>query len=602
MQRDADSERLGNVARVLRSVGQVHRIKILSFLFYKGPSTFSEIMKELNLSSGKLNFHLRKLRDAGLVKASEGGTYELTELGKWVLATLRDLERVGERRALIDYRGLPQTSSLSELAKELACASSRRLEVEAAIGEAYRKLSSLARAVSKEWLLMLAEIEACGREPSFICIPLEKARAVYKALLSERYAVVRDTLCRDLASLHAVEKLSPLLRDYQTSGLVYVRDPAYSIAKAQLVALGLPKGEDLAKVVAKLAPSALELLIAVDDGSQLKGLEIIDRLVEPGRVAVVIRGELEEPPRLDKINVVVHGEEAWRSSAATLLETVNAPTAVTLSRGPKVPSPSLADAPLPEPGEAYILTLRLAVPLTELYSEMRRSGADAYSLLDQIAGEAERVGGGLAAPQARRALREYASSVETLKPQLALVGFEAALRLHHSSLEPPRAVELAKRFWSTLASEFAGVELAAAMADERLYAFARSTLFNPLGAFSLSVARPLEELAALEGVVQGLLGGGSSLALRVKGLLSSEKLSEILSVAELSGVLRVSFHLEFTSCVSCGSTSAGWKGLCDLCLSDNVVQLARPLDVYVPVDAVPPEVFDEYSRRVPITF
>jgi len=599
MQRDVDSEHLRNAARILRSVGQVHRIKILSLLFYKGSLSFSEIMKELNLSSGKLNFHLRKLRDSGLVRASEGGAYELTELGKWVLATLRELERAKEQRPLVDYRGLPQRVSLSELAKELACRTNR-LEIEAVVGELYRKLASLARFVSKECLLMLAEIEVCGREPSFVCIPLEKTRAVYASFVSEHYATVRSTLCRDLANLHAIGKLSPLLREYQVRGLVYVRDPAYSVSKAQLVALGLPEGASLTEVVAKLASSALELLTVVEEGEQLRGLEILDKLVEPGKVTVVVREGLERPLRLSRIGVVIHGEEAWLSSGAALLETLNTPTAVILSRGPNVPSLTLAEVPLPEPGEAYILALRLAVPLTELYAEMRRGGVDAYSLLDQIAREAKRVGEGLTAPYARRVLREYAGSIEILEPQLALVGFEAALKLHHPSLEPPRAVELSKRFWGTLTGELGNVVLTAAMADERLYALTSSNMFNPLGAFSLSVARPLEELAALEGVVQSLLGGGSSLALKAKGFLSSERLSRIIDVVKLSGVLRVSFHLEFTSCESCYTTSVGWKGLCDLCLSSNVVQLARPLDVYMPIDAALPEVLDEYSRRVPV--
>ena len=599
MQRDADSEYLKNVVRILRGVGQPHRLKILSLLFYKEPLTFSEIMKELNLSSGKLNFHLRKLRDAGLIRAGEGGAYELTELGKWLLVALRELERVEEQRPLIDYRGLPQRVSLSELAEELACGSSK-LEVKAVIGEQYRKLASLAPFVSKECLLLLAEIEACGREPSFVCIPVEKARAIYASFVSEHYAVVRDTLCRDLANFHAIGKLSPLLREYQARGLVYVKDPAYSLSKAQLVALGLPERANLIEVVAKLASSALELLVVVEGSGQLESLRILDRLVEPGRVTVVIRENLESLPRLSRIGVVLHGEETWLSSGAALVEVVNTPTAVTLSRGSKVPSLTLAEAPLPEPGEAYILSLRLAIPLTELYAEAKRSDAGVRSLLDQIAREAERVGEELTAPHARRALRECASSIEVLKPQLALVGFEAALGLRNQSLEPPRAAELSKRFWGALASEFDNVDLAAAMADERLYAFVESKLFNPLGAYSLSVARSLEELAALEGVVQNLLGGGSSLALRVRGLLPSEKLSEIVDVARLSGVLRVSFHLEFTSCESCCSTSVGWKGLCDLCLSSNVVRLARPLGVYVPIDAVPPEVLDEYSRRAAI--
>jgi|GEM_PF-1383356 DNA-binding HxlR family transcriptional regulator len=586
-----------NVARVLRSLSQEHRIKILSFLSEKGLATFSEIMNELNLSSGKLNFHLKKLRDAGLVTVGEGGAYELTELGKWVLARLRELERLGEeRRPLVDFRGLPQNVALSELAKELACSSSVH-DAEMLIGELYRKLSRIAPFVSKECLLLIAQIELCDREPSFVCLPADKASIVFKSFTSDLYAGERDQLCRDLANLHAAKILSPLFQELQLKGLVYLKDPVYSLSKAQVIAVGVPKGVRLTEVVGRLTAAALELVVVPEEGAQLEDLELLDRLVEPGRVTVVLESEGASHLRLRRIGIVAHGEKAWRDGGA-LLETVNSPTAVLFSRGSRVPSLSLAEVPVPEPGEAFIVTLRLASPLPVLYAEMRRGKVDVYHFLDQIAREAESVGEKLTAPQARRALKGYASSVELLKPQLAIAGFEAALRLHHPALEAPRAAELSKRFWSTLIGEFDGVDVTAAMADERLYAFSRFKLFNPLGSYALSIARPLEELAMLEGTVQGLLGGGSCLALKVKGYLSSEQMAETLKVAELSGVKRVSFHLEFTSCESCLSTSVGWKGVCDLCLSGNVVQLARPLDVYKPVDAIPPEVLEEYSRRV----
>lgn len=595
-----DHTHIKNIVKIVRSLSQEHRMKILSFLSEKGLATFSEIMNELGLSSGKLNFHLKKLRDAGLVTVGEGGAYELTELGKWVLAKLRELERLGEwHRPLVDFRGLPQNLAFSELAKEIACQSSVH-DVEMLISKLYRTLSKVVPFVNKECLLLIAEVELCGREPSFVCLPADRTSMVYKSFTSELYVGVRDQLCRDLVNFHAAKNLSPLLQEYQLKGFVYLKDPIYSISKAQVVALGVPKEARLTEVVGRLSASTLELIIVPEEGAQLDDLELLDRLVEPGRVTVVVKSESASRLHLRRIGVAVHGEEAWRSSSA-LLETVNAPTAVVFSRGSKVPSLTLAEVPLPEPGEAYIVALRLAIPLPALYAEMKRGRVDVYHFLDQIEREARSVGEKLTAPQARRALKGYANSVELLKPQLALVGFEAALRLHNPSLEASRAAELSKRFWSTLIGEFDSVDVTAAMADERLYAFSKSKLFNPLSSYSLSLARPLEELAMLEGTVQSLLGGGSCLALKVKGYLSSERIAEVVKVAELSGVMRISFHLEFTSCESCLSTSSGWKGVCELCLSGNVVQLARPLDVYKPLDAIPAEVLEEYSERAALT-
>lgn len=63
--------------RVLRSLGEKSRLKILQYL-YHGPRSYTEIVRHLNLSKGITHDHIFKLRSAGLIHAHFEGE-NLTE-------------------------------------------------------------------------------------------------------------------------------------------------------------------------------------------------------------------------------------------------------------------------------------------------------------------------------------------------------------------------------------------------------------------------------------------------------------------------------------------------------------------------------------------
>ncbi|MCM3783795.1 ArsR family transcriptional regulator [Neobacillus mesonae] len=58
--------------RVIRSLGEKNRLKILKYL-HKGPRTFIEIVRHLDLSKGITHDHISKLRSAGLIYAHFNG-------------------------------------------------------------------------------------------------------------------------------------------------------------------------------------------------------------------------------------------------------------------------------------------------------------------------------------------------------------------------------------------------------------------------------------------------------------------------------------------------------------------------------------------------
>ena len=62
------------------------------FLLHGKPRTFSEIMKALDITSGKLSFHLRRMK--GLI-LSISGKYTLSQRGRRVSGILLELKNVG---------------------------------------------------------------------------------------------------------------------------------------------------------------------------------------------------------------------------------------------------------------------------------------------------------------------------------------------------------------------------------------------------------------------------------------------------------------------------------------------------------------------------
>ena len=83
---------------VFEAISHPLRIKILKLLAKK-PRSFSELKRELGIeSSGKLDFHLKKLRN--LITMDEGGKYILTKEGYAALQAIYTIKKYGwQKRA-----------------------------------------------------------------------------------------------------------------------------------------------------------------------------------------------------------------------------------------------------------------------------------------------------------------------------------------------------------------------------------------------------------------------------------------------------------------------------------------------------------------------
>ncbi len=586
------------VARLLQSIGHEVRICILLHLASKGSSNFTDIMRELNLSGGKLNFHLRKLRVSGLITVNEKGLYELTDIGRWFVTRLRELEglyRGVKKPTLIDYRGVTKSVSFSEIARKLGIKYSS--ESEETIARIWEKLLRLGEPISEEILELLAEIELAGKVGRYTCLPPEVSEALVKSYVSCEYSGFREELCKSIASLKALRSLSQALYDYQLRGLVFVRNPVYSLVGAQAVFLRLKC--DVTRAVARLMDYADEIIVLVDKVDQ-EEIRTIDSLLPPGKVTVVV-GSHEQPVNgVRNLGVVVHDLDKWGESVLNWLTLINSPVNSIISRGEKIPSISLAEAPMPNAGEAYILPIRVGVPLTTLHAEVKQSGLDAYGVLEHVAQECLTLSKHLNVSRVASRLSGLVESYEVLNPQLALTGFEAAMRMHHRDLRLNNLIELANRFWRSISRSLDNVSISASIPDEKLYSSSRVKLFNPLSSCALSIERSLEDWASAEGATQRVLQGGSVWPVTSKSYLFPETLIRILRLAVSKEIFRVTVHLEFTVCESCSTVAHGLRGICSFCLSGNVTHLIRPLTLYKPSDLIPNEVKDEYRTRVSI--
>ncbi|MEM0119052.1 MAG: ArsR family transcriptional regulator [Thermofilaceae archaeon] len=591
---------LSELAELFKSISNEHRLKILFTLALKGPTSFSDLSDELNISGGKLNFHLRKLRDLGLVAATESGAYELTEMGRWIVTRVSEFaSKTVETAPLVDFRGLPYPSaSVSEIARKLNCGKELS-DVESFLERLFVKFSSIQReGVRGEMLVLLAEAMFCDREPSVIVIPRTLSVLAFKSLADEGCSHLKESILQDLALSYAVEKISPVFKSYQSRGLIYVRDPARSIRGAQVVALAVPRGVELGRILSRLIDVVSELVLVLEE-PRTEELEMLYGLIPPGKVTLVVR-ELHEHEIPARGLGFVYQVREDLDLPTSVVNFANSAVPFILNRCESVPSLTLAEVPLPEPGGAYVLPLHVALSLPSLYAEMKSKGLNGYHFITLVAEETERVASNLRVPAVKRALKGLVDNAVELEPQLALVGFEASMLLHHRQLHTHRLLELAKRFWSTVIRGLP-VKITAALADERVYLLSRAPGFNALSPFSLSSQRTLDELAMLEGTVQQLLRGGSVLAIKVKGYLTSPLLDRVANIVRGSGVLRVSFHLEFTRCSLCSAMSVGRSSICSTCLSSEVTQLIRPLGLYVPPQTVPPEVLAEYESRLTLS-
>jgi ribonucleoside-triphosphate reductase len=94
--------------KVLKAVSSPLRLKILNFLFDKGPLSYTELMMALKLNpsrdAGKFAYHLKFLLNSDLVEAdSSSKKYFLTDLGKMVLDIADKVEKraFGQREMLV---------------------------------------------------------------------------------------------------------------------------------------------------------------------------------------------------------------------------------------------------------------------------------------------------------------------------------------------------------------------------------------------------------------------------------------------------------------------------------------------------------------------
>ena len=79
-----------NVSRILSALSQPLRREILSHLDEKGECSFTDLMKALNVETGKLSFHIKNLES--FLEKTQAGKYKLNKVGENAIRLIRDLE------------------------------------------------------------------------------------------------------------------------------------------------------------------------------------------------------------------------------------------------------------------------------------------------------------------------------------------------------------------------------------------------------------------------------------------------------------------------------------------------------------------------------
>ncbi len=91
-----------NVSKILSVLSHKIRREILLILQKNGETTFTELMKTLNVDTGKLSFHIRGL--TLFIEQTESGKYKLNRLGEDAVRIINDVESWAEL-ANIDRKG-----------------------------------------------------------------------------------------------------------------------------------------------------------------------------------------------------------------------------------------------------------------------------------------------------------------------------------------------------------------------------------------------------------------------------------------------------------------------------------------------------------------
>lgn len=84
-------EAVKTFADCLLAITNPARLKIVQYCLQ--PRKFSDIIFELKLNPASLKFHSKVLMDCGLIKKTQRGIYETTDLGKMILQLI---ERANE--------------------------------------------------------------------------------------------------------------------------------------------------------------------------------------------------------------------------------------------------------------------------------------------------------------------------------------------------------------------------------------------------------------------------------------------------------------------------------------------------------------------------
>ena len=78
------------VSKVLAVLSHPLRREILSNLDEKGELSFTDIMNDIKVDTGKLSFHIRNLN--GSIEQTEVGKYKLTRMGEHAISLLKVLK------------------------------------------------------------------------------------------------------------------------------------------------------------------------------------------------------------------------------------------------------------------------------------------------------------------------------------------------------------------------------------------------------------------------------------------------------------------------------------------------------------------------------
>jgi uncharacterized RDD family membrane protein YckC len=87
-----------NVSKILSVLSHKIRREILIILNKNGETSFTELMKQLNVDTGKLSFHIRSL--SIFIEQTESGKYKLNRAGEDAVRVIMDVESWAELASL----------------------------------------------------------------------------------------------------------------------------------------------------------------------------------------------------------------------------------------------------------------------------------------------------------------------------------------------------------------------------------------------------------------------------------------------------------------------------------------------------------------------